>query len=106
MIYWQVELVGDHYYKKKEGYVSSTEIEQIVQASKYFQGPTAKISHTVQRATDYGGVKVASTVSIECPQDKAWMDVAARLTFSYALEYCNDGFSYLAPQEPRIEGPK
>lgn len=64
-----------------------------------------RIAATVGRSYDYGAVKVSFTVSVACGQSKAALDRAAELCFQTALEYVNDGWSYLVPEDPQLEPP-
>lgn len=67
--------------------------------------PTARIAMSVTHGIEYGEIKCSATVSIECAQSKEHMDNAALLAFKAAVEYANDGMSYLAPNLPPLQSP-
>ena len=109
MIHWSIDMSADHYYKHTEGYAEPDEIQPIAGAIAHWRqqhGPIARVSSTAQRSAEFGSVKCSVTVSLDCPQDKRWIDEAARVSFKLALGYCNDGFSYLCPEAERIAGPR
>ncbi len=54
---------------------------------------TARISMTVSRSIEYGEIKCSATVTIECPQKEAYVNLAGEVAFSKALELTNDGMS-------------
>lgn len=64
--------------------------------------PVARVSYTVRRAVEYSEVAVSATVTIDCPQTEAYMDLAAEIVFTKALEYANDGFGSLVQGAQRI----
>ena len=63
---------------------------------------SARVSSTVGRSLEYGEIKCSSTVTIDCPQREAYIDMAGEIAFRKALELANDGMSELAPGIPRI----
>lgn len=69
-------------------------------------GESARVSVTVQQSLQYGEVKCSFTLSIEVPQKKEFMDYAARELFSQAVQYVNDGMSWVAPGLPPLPQPK
>jgi len=61
----------------------------------------ARISATVGSSTDYGGVKVSFTVSVDAVQTEAAMNLAGEAAFKKAVELVNDGARVLgAPEVP------
>ena len=68
-------------------------------------GDSARVSVTVQRALQYGEVKCSFTLSISCAQKKDHMDYAAGELFKLAVQYVNDGMSWVAPGTPPLQVP-
>jgi len=66
---------------------------------------SARVSVTVQRALQYGEVKCSFTLTISCAQKKDHMDYAARELFALAVQYTNDGMSWIAPGTPPLQVP-
>lgn len=66
---------------------------------------SARVSVTVQRTLPYGEVKCSFTLSISCAQKKSHMDYAARELFALAVQYTNDGMSWVAPGTPPLQVP-
>jgi len=64
------------------------------------KGVPAKISMTVGRAVQYGEIKCSATVSIDCPQQEGFIDLAAEVAYTKALELVNDGMESMGI--PRI----
>ena len=62
----------------------------------------ARVSSTVGRSLEYGEIKCSATVSLDCPQSEAYIDLAGEVAFRKALELANDGMCELAPGVPRI----
>jgi len=65
----------------------------------------ARVSSTVTNGSDFGQRKCSTTVSIECPQSKQYMDLAAMLAFKAAVEYTNDGMTYVDPNIAPFQSP-
>jgi hypothetical protein len=63
----------------------------------------ARISSTVGTAVQYGEVKCSFTVSIECVQSEATINLAGEAAFLKALELTNDGARFLGIDE--LKGP-
>ena len=57
------------------------------------QNSDARITMTVGRALQYGELKCSASVSIECPQQEAHINLAGELAFTKALELVNDGMA-------------
>jgi hypothetical protein len=55
-------------------------------------GPKAKVSFSVGRSIAYGDFKCSATVTIECPQNEAHINIAAEIACDKAKELVNDGF--------------
>lgn len=62
----------------------------------------ARVSYTVQRSIAYGDVKCSATVSIECPQSDAHINLAAQIAFEKAKEICDDGFCSIVQDAVRL----
>jgi hypothetical protein len=54
---------------------------------------SARVSMTVARAIEYGEIKCSATISIDCPQKEAYIDLASEVAFKKALELVNDGMT-------------
>ena len=59
----------------------------------------ARISTTVGTSEDYGNMKVSFTVSIDCVQNEASMNLAGESVFLKGLELVNDGARFLGMTE-------
>lgn len=59
----------------------------------------ARVSTTVGTAEDYGNMKVSFTVSVDCVQQEATMNLAGESIFLKALELVNDGARFLGMSE-------
>lgn len=90
----------------EEGHVVNQEIDNVTIICKQTDAPTSSVSTTVQRSAEYGEVKCSVTITLTCPQDAAWVNHTAKVGFKAALGFCNDGFSWLCPGAPRLEGPE
>jgi hypothetical protein len=64
--------------------------------------PAARVSSTVQRAVDYGNIKVSFTVTIECPQNEGFIDMAGHVAFEKAKELTDDAFCSIVQDAVRL----
>lgn len=104
MAHWKLSLERDkEIVHEREGYMPDPfwEMSEAMRPGH----PSARISSTVQRSTNYGELKCSFTISVDCPQTKDWMERAAQYAFGTAVQYVNDGFSFLARELPPLEVP-
>lgn len=97
---WALEITTETEVKRYEG------VEMDPFANLNTQEPGARISMSVQRSEEYGAAKCSCNVTINCPQEAAKMDEAARLAFTAAVNYVNWGISHIAPHLPPLKGPQ
>lgn len=94
---WQVVLEKMNEIETREG----SELDPIsllaIKAASRGQG-TARINMTAKYSLQYGEAACSASVSIDCPQSEAYMDLAAEVAFTKAQEYANDGFSLLTTE--------
>ena len=106
---WGRTMSADHFYQHQEGYSEPDDVAPITKATDWARANSetvAVVTVSAQRSTEYGGVKCTVGVTLECPQTNEWIKHTAKVGFKLALEFTNDGFSYLCPDAERIEGPK
>lgn len=103
-MHWKlsIEKVGQPTYER-EGYVEDPFWEM---KSSLAGQQGARVSSTVQRSTNYGELKCSFTITIDCLQTEQWMERAAQYAFRTAVQYVNDGFSYLDRSLPPLEVPQ
>jgi hypothetical protein len=104
MIEWRRVLEKDGaIVDEQEGYMTAPDAFANMAAQP---GTTrARVSTTVSRSLQYGEVKVSFTLSVDCPQEKQWMDYASRELFSQAVSYVNSGMGLLVPDLPPLNVP-
>jgi hypothetical protein len=56
---------------------------------------TSKVSVTAGTSHDYGSLKVSVTVTVECPQTEAAINLAGEASFWKAVELVNDAASFI-----------
>lgn len=66
----------------------------------------SRIAMTVKRSLGYGEFSVSATVSMSCPQNERFIDLAAEVAYTKALELVNDGFCNVVQDAERIGEPK
>lgn len=59
----------------------------------------ARVSTTVGTSEDYGSIKVSFTVSVDCLQNEATINLAGECVFLKAVELVNDGARFLGITE-------
>lgn len=95
---WQVVIEKMNEIETREG----SELDPIsllaAKAASRGQG-TARINMLAKYSLPYGEASCSASVSIDCPQIEAYMDLAAEVAFIKAQEYVNDGFSLLVPEK-------
>jgi len=57
----------------------------------------AKVSYTIGRSLSYGEFKASVTVTLECPQTEAFINLAGELAYEKAKELVDDGFCSIVP---------
>jgi hypothetical protein len=110
VIYWQwvVEKEGKIVHEREGNMIYSAlpdpfaHLSQMVAAE---EAESAGVSVTVQRSLQYGEVKCSFTLAIAVPQKKEFMDYAARELFAQAVQYVNDGMSWIAPGTEPLQVP-
>lgn len=98
-----------HYVLEQDGSIVDEQegdvMDKFAQMLQTHPDQRASISATVQRSLPYGEIKCSFTVTVQCPQSQEWLDAASREAFKLALNYLNQGFSYLAPEVPPFRLP-
>ncbi len=73
-------------------------LENLVLQARAEGKPVSRVSITVGASEEYGALKVSATVSLECPQHEACINLAGETAFQKARELVNDVASHIGVQ--------